>query len=73
MTSTLLETTLVRAGRSRSFQILAANSAGWDAAEREGRRVIQQQHYADWHRVERALTRFAREIAKLREQGWREA
>ena len=73
MRSTLLATTLVREAHSRSFQIRTARPAGWEAAEQEDQRIVKQQHYADWHRVEHALARFAREIAELREQGWREA
>ena len=73
MTSTLLATTLVRADHSRSFQIHAARPAGWNATEQQDQRVVQQRHYGDWHRLERALTRFAREIHELREQGWQEA
>ena len=72
MTSTLLATTLLRADHSRSFQILVAPSAGWDATEQRDQRVVEQQHYADWHRVERALAHFTRKIDKLREDGWRE-
>ena len=73
VSSTLLTTTLVRADQSRSFQVLAAPSNGWQATEHQDQRIVQQQHYADWHRVERALAHFAREIDALREQGWREA
>jgi hypothetical protein len=73
MTSTLLDTTLRRAAESRSFHILAGSSAGWEATELRDQRMIQRQHYADWHRVERALAHFAREIDELRERGWCEA
>jgi hypothetical protein len=73
MTMPLLATTLVRADHVRSFHVRTARPAGWEAAEHEDRRVVQQQHYTDWHRVEQTLVRFARDIAQLREQGWREA
>ena len=33
--------------------------------------VLQEQRHTDWHRVEQTVTRFTREIAELREQGWR--
>jgi hypothetical protein len=72
VTSTLIAKTLLRADHSCSFQILAAHPAGWEATEQRDRDVIQQQHYEDWHRVERALARFRREIDELRDQGWRE-
>ena len=73
MTSTLLAKTLLRADHIRSFQILVAPSAGWDATAQSDRSVVEQHHCADWHRVERVLAQFSREIDKLREEGWREA
>jgi len=73
MTMPILATTLVRADHSRSFHIRSARAAGWEAAEQEDQRIVERQHYTDWHRVEQTLVRFAREIAELREQGWREA
>ena len=45
-------------------------NAGWEASERAGVHVIDQRRYSDWHRVERALIRFDREIDELRRQGW---
>ena len=73
MATPLLATTLVRADRVRSFHVCTARPAGWEVAEHDDQRVVQQQRHTDWHRVEHALVRFAREIAELREQGWREA
>jgi hypothetical protein len=73
MTTALLATTLVRADHVRSFHVRTARPGGWEAAEHDDHRVVQQQRYTDWHRVEQTLVRFAREIAELREQGWREA
>jgi hypothetical protein len=69
---TLLATTLVRAEHVRSFHVQPAHLAGWEAAEREDQRIVQQQRYTDWHRVERAIAHFRRKIAVLLEQGWRE-
>jgi hypothetical protein len=68
----LLQTTLVRADRVRSFEVQPTSSVGWEASEREDQRIVQQQHHTDWHRVERTLARFSREIEELKEQGWRE-
>jgi hypothetical protein len=73
MTTPLLATTLVRADRVRSFHVRSARPAGWEVAEHDDQRVVQQQRHTDWHRVEQTLVRFAREIAELREQGWHEA
>ncbi len=68
----IVATTLVREGHVRSFQVRTAHPAGWETVEHEDRRVVRQQRYFDWHRLERTLDRFAREIAYLRERGWRE-
>jgi hypothetical protein len=73
MMTPLLATTLVRADHVRSFHIGPARPAGWEAYEHQDQRVVQQQRYTDWHRVEQTLTRFTRDIAELRQQGWREA
>jgi hypothetical protein len=53
--------------------VYPAPRGGWESAEHEDQRVVRQERYTDWHRVEQALTRFAREIAELLEHGWREA
>ena len=73
MIATLIAKTLVRADHVRSFHIRPVPGLGWEAAEREDQRVVQQRCYTDWHRVEQTLARFTREIADLREQGWRDA
>ena len=72
MTMPLLDTTLVRADHIRSFQVCRLRPEGWEVAEQEDGRGVRRQLYTDWHRVERALERFAREIAQLRDQGWSE-
>jgi hypothetical protein len=70
MTSTLLDTTLLRADESRSFHILAVPSAGWEATQMKDQHVVERKRYIDWHRVERARAAFAREIEKLQQGGW---
>jgi hypothetical protein len=35
--------------------------------------VLEMHRLDDWHRVERALARFRREIEVLKNQGWRES
>jgi hypothetical protein len=64
---------LVRAPQVRSFEVAAAPVSGWEVSERAGDAVVQQRHYSDWHRVERVLTRFRREISELQRQGWIES
>jgi len=44
----------------------ALANVGW---ERVGVQVIDRRRYSDWHRVERVLTRFDREMNELRSQG----
>jgi hypothetical protein len=65
--------TLVRASEKRSFEVAAAPVTGWHVLERANRSVIRDQQFSDWHRVERTLLRFAREISDLRQQGWIDA
>ena len=72
MAEPLLEETLVRAGRIRSFHIDAAPAVGWEVSERINERIVQKQRYTEWHRVERTLSRFKRTIAALRSDGWQE-
>ncbi|HEV3060555.1 MAG TPA: hypothetical protein VGY48_20080 [Vicinamibacterales bacterium] len=64
--------TLVRAQEVRSYQVAPTPNAGWEVSERSEQDFVQRQ-YSDWHRVERALTRFTREISELRRQGWVDA
>ena len=72
MKTPLLTATLARAGHVCSFHIQPFAS-GWEASKREDQRVVQEQCHSDWHEVERTLTRFSREIAALRQQGWLDA
>jgi hypothetical protein len=64
---------LVRAREMRSFEVAAAPNAGWHVSERSDRDVIREHSFSDWHRVERTLLRFNREITELRRQGWIDA
>jgi hypothetical protein len=69
----VFEKTLVRAGELRSYNI-QMGSRGWDVSKKEVSKQddqrIARQHHADWHQVERTLTRFEDEIAALRSDGW---
>jgi hypothetical protein len=67
----VFEKTLVRAGEVRSFQIHVGPS-GWEVSERNDQTIARHRH-ADWHHVERTLTRFEDQIATLRSEGWRES
>lgn len=71
--SLVFRKTLVRAPHVRSFEINLLPAAGWEVSEREDQRVVQQRRYNDWHRVERAVLRFTRDVSDLRRQGWLDA
>jgi hypothetical protein len=73
MIAPLLATTLVLDDHVRSFRIRQTHPGGWESSELQDQRVVRQQRHTDWHKVEHTLTRYAREIAELREQGWQEA
>ena len=65
--------TLVRATETRSFHVERNESAGWRTVAIANDRVAHEQERTEWHRVERDLERFAREIEQLRRDGWRDA
>lgn len=46
------------------------SALGWDVSVEYDAQIIQQAHYADWHRVERARQRF--DLAVPAAEGWRE-
>jgi len=63
---------LLRHGtRERRYRILENEPAGWEIRTEEDRTVVRQATYDDWHRVERTLAAFNREIASLMADGWR--
>ena len=65
--------TLVRATETRSFHVERNPSAGWRTLALANDRIAHEQERTEWHRVERDLARFAREIEQLRRDGWRDA
>jgi len=69
----VFQKTLVCASETRSFHIEHQPAAGWRTRELANDRVVNQQVRTEWHRVERDLARFAREIDQLQRRGWREA
>jgi hypothetical protein len=70
--ASIFRKTLVRAPHVRSFEITIDSVAGWEIFEREDERVVSQQRYTDWHRVERVAQRLARVVADLQQDGWQE-
>jgi hypothetical protein len=61
---------LSRAHHTRRYSIHAASS-GWEVRLEEDQTLRRFDRYEDWHRVERALMLFEREVAELSEHGWR--
>ncbi|HKB12513.1 MAG TPA: hypothetical protein VKD69_17750 [Vicinamibacterales bacterium] len=69
----LFQKTLVRASEKRSYHIEQSDTAGWRTIATANDRVAHERQRTEWHRVERDIERFAREIEELRQQGWRDA
>lgn len=61
---------LRHADHVRHYSICAA-ATGWEVRLEEDRTLRRLDHYRDWHRVERALALFEREVSELTARGWR--
>jgi hypothetical protein len=64
---------LRRANQVRDYKIRDAGSDGWEVRLEEDRTVRRLERYQDWHRVERALALFEREVNELTASGWQVA
>ena len=62
--------TLRRHDHTRDYTICAAGTDGWEVRLEEDRTLRRLDHYRDWHRVERALASFEREVEELTASGW---
>lgn len=67
---TTYEQTLRKNDHTRRFAILA-DGKGWRVTDLSDSRVLRDEIYTDWHRVERVRRAFAVEMTVLREEGWR--
>jgi hypothetical protein len=54
----------------RSFVVNEADERGWEVREEEDHHVIKRTRTNDWHRVEKAMMRFALEATQLQRAGW---
>ena len=62
---------LQNADHTLKYSIAPLNPSGWEVTrEQEGE--LTRHIYYDWHRVERALALFQREVGQLTARGWRE-
>lgn len=66
----MLDVNLVSAGRTRHYSVALAGGGGWEVMVEENRSIQRHETLADWHRVERTLSRFRHEVDVLLEQGW---
>ena len=58
---------------TRKYRVTPGQQSGWELTMTEDLKPAKTVKYQDWHRVERAVARFTRQIAELRQQGWHEA
>lgn len=70
MSALMFTRNLRHADHTRSYSISAVGSEGWEVRLEEDRTLRRLDHYRDWHRVERALATFEREVRELTERGW---
>lgn len=61
---------LRRAAHVRDYSIRSIETLGWEVMYLENRTLRRLDLYDDWHRVERALVLFRREVAELTTDGW---
>jgi hypothetical protein len=73
MNAPLLRVFLVRAEHVQAFHIGSGPQGGWEVSQWQDAQLLQQRGYRDWHRVERVLSSFRRQITQLHQQGWRNA
>jgi hypothetical protein len=64
---------LRHAEHTRHYSITVAKNLGWEVKLEEDHTLRRLDHYHDWHRVERALASFEREVDELQRRGWRVA
>lgn len=54
----------------RHYSITTAQDWGWEVRLEEDNTLRRLDCYQDWHRVERALALFEREVDELTSRGW---
>src|SRR5262245_9004054 len=67
---TMFAVRLSLADHVRLYSIHPAGTAGWEIRFEEDQKLQRLDHYRDWHRVERTLALFEREVLALKEAGW---
>ena len=54
----------------RHYSVSVASPSGWEVRREEDSELTMNNRYEDWHRVERAIAAFQREVLRLTESGW---
>jgi hypothetical protein len=54
----------------RQYFVSARSTGGWEIRSEEDQHLRKHVWSHDWHRVERTLEQFRREVAALTAQGW---
>ena len=55
---------------SRAFVVGDADDRGWEVREEADSQIVKRTWTRDWHRVEKAMMRFALESMQLQRAGW---
>ena len=55
---------------TREFTVDNADERGWEVREEQDHRIVTHTWMHDWHRVEKAMMRFALEATQLQRAGW---
>jgi hypothetical protein len=66
----MFSVSLRRDDNVRHYSVDDHGAAGWEIKAEENRTLTRHVWYHDWHRVERMLALFHREVADLTESGW---
>jgi hypothetical protein len=63
---------LRNADQTRRYSISPLGAAGWEIRLEQEGQLTRHVFYHDWHRVERMLALFRREVSDLTQRGWQE-
>ncbi len=55
---------------TKTFVVDEADDHGWEVREEEDQRIVKLTCMSDWHRVEKAMMRFALQATQLQRVGW---
>ena len=66
-----IERAFMKGPRVHRFRV-CAGSMGWHVQEERDATVLQDVHFSDWHRVERAVRLFETSVMALERDGWSE-